>query len=280
VTRATESIGGLPIRGTLSRPRALAQLMAGRIQRTPLAADEPRNPRSSCRPACCRPSPAPSAPSATPRTGSATGWSRAGSELAQRLFSRRSLWRPAQPEGCPLYFSHPAWLEHGTTGAHPERQARITAIESSLAERGWLGYEIREAPPASREMLVAVHSDEYVDAVRSMSDSGGGLRLHPDSACSTMSRWPVVTRWTRCGHDGCASSTGKCTTATELTTSSAPRTPCCLRASTGPGPSRYRPPNRHGSPCGRGLLDQPAGPKRLVRGSVVLHARAHRDPGR
>jgi acetoin utilization deacetylase AcuC-like enzyme len=75
---------------------------------------------------------------------------------------------------CPLYFSHPACLEHETTGDNPEWPERITAIESSLAERGWLGYEVREAPPASREMLVAVHSAEYVDAVRSMSDSGGG----------------------------------------------------------------------------------------------------------
>lgn len=59
-------------------------------------------------------------------------------------------------------------------GGHPERPARITAIESSLAERGWLGYEVRQAPPASRETLIAVHSPEYVDAVRSMSDSRGG----------------------------------------------------------------------------------------------------------
>jgi acetoin utilization deacetylase AcuC-like enzyme len=76
--------------------------------------------------------------------------------------------------GPPLYFSHPACLEHETPPEHPERAARITAIESSLAERGWLGYEVRHAPPASREMLVAVHAPEYVDAVRSMSESGGG----------------------------------------------------------------------------------------------------------
>jgi acetoin utilization deacetylase AcuC-like enzyme len=63
---------------------------------------------------------------------------------------------------CPLYFSHPACLEHETTGGNPERPARITAIESSLAEHGWLGYEAREARPASREMLVAVHSAENV----------------------------------------------------------------------------------------------------------------------
>ena len=57
---------------------------------------------------------------------------------------------------------------------HPERPARSAAIEWSLAERGRLGYKIRQAPPASRELLVAVHSAGYVDAVRSMSDRGGG----------------------------------------------------------------------------------------------------------
>ncbi len=76
--------------------------------------------------------------------------------------------------GSAVYFSHPACLEHETTGGHPERPARIAAIESSLAQRGWLGYEVRQAPPASREMLVAVHSAEYVDAVRLLSESGGG----------------------------------------------------------------------------------------------------------
>ncbi|MGI8572061.1 MAG: histone deacetylase family protein [Solirubrobacteraceae bacterium] len=76
--------------------------------------------------------------------------------------------------GSPLYFSHPACLEHETPAGHPERPARITAIERSLTKGGWLGYEVREAPPASREALVAVHSAEYVDAVRSMSDRGAG----------------------------------------------------------------------------------------------------------
>ncbi|MGI8572138.1 MAG: histone deacetylase family protein [Solirubrobacteraceae bacterium] len=85
--------------------------------------------------------------------------------------------------GCPLYFSHPACLEHQVPGGHPEWPARITAIESLLAERGWLGYELREAPPASREMLVAVHSAEYVDAVRSMSERGGGA-LDPETMVS------------------------------------------------------------------------------------------------
>jgi acetoin utilization deacetylase AcuC-like enzyme len=76
--------------------------------------------------------------------------------------------------GRPLYFSHPACLEHETSWDHPERPERVTAIELALAERGWLGYEVREAPPASRQLLEAVHSAEYLDAVWSMSDRGGG----------------------------------------------------------------------------------------------------------
>ena len=75
--------------------------------------------------------------------------------------------------GSPLCFSHPACLEHRTPAGHPERPGRIAAIERALAQCGWLGYELREAPAASREMLVAVHSPEYVEAVRSMSRRGG-----------------------------------------------------------------------------------------------------------
>ncbi len=57
---------------------------------------------------------------------------------------------------------------------HPECAERIIAIERALAEREWIGYEVRAAPPARRDSLIAVHSAEYVDAVRLMSERGGG----------------------------------------------------------------------------------------------------------
>src|SRR4051812_33491962 len=72
-----------------------------------------------------------------------------------------------------LSFSHPATAGH-ETGDHPERPERIAAIERELAARGWLGYERRDAPPASREQLVAVHAPEYVDAIEALSAAGGG----------------------------------------------------------------------------------------------------------
>jgi acetoin utilization deacetylase AcuC-like enzyme len=73
-----------------------------------------------------------------------------------------------------LYFSHPACLGHDT-GDHPERAERITALEASLHQRNWLGYERRQAAPATREALVAVHAGEYVDTVRSMGEHGGAF---------------------------------------------------------------------------------------------------------
>ena len=61
------------------------------------------------------------------------------------------------------------------TGNHPERAERITVIEASLQQRDWLGYERRQAAPATREAIVAVHAGEYVDTVRSMSERGGAF---------------------------------------------------------------------------------------------------------
>jgi acetoin utilization deacetylase AcuC-like enzyme len=76
--------------------------------------------------------------------------------------------------GPPLYFSHPACLEH-ETGEHPERPARIQAIETELERRGWLGYERREAPAAPLDAVTAVHAKAHVEAVRTSSASRRSL---------------------------------------------------------------------------------------------------------
>jgi len=76
-----------------------------------------------------------------------------------------------------LYFSHPSSLEHdprqGLPG-HPENPERLRAIEAALGERGWLGWERREAPAASEEELLLVHPRSHVERIRSLCRSGGG----------------------------------------------------------------------------------------------------------
>jgi acetoin utilization deacetylase AcuC-like enzyme len=73
----------------------------------------------------------------------------------------------------PLLLRHPSSLEHDT-GTHPERPARIVAIERALAERDWLGWDVRESPAAELEVVHAVHPAEYVRAIEELSAAGGG----------------------------------------------------------------------------------------------------------
>jgi len=73
----------------------------------------------------------------------------------------------------PVYWRHSASLEHDT-GSHPEGPGRIPAIERALADRDWLGWERREAPEVSLDVLHAVHPPAHVAAVRAMSERGGG----------------------------------------------------------------------------------------------------------
>jgi acetoin utilization deacetylase AcuC-like enzyme len=81
-----------------------------------------------------------------------------------------------------VLLEHPSSLEHDT-GGHPERAARISAIEQELSARGWLGYERVQSSEVDRADLTAVHPREYVDAIARISASGGG-HLDPDTIAS------------------------------------------------------------------------------------------------
>src|SRR5947209_15482318 len=73
----------------------------------------------------------------------------------------------------PILLTHPSSLEHDT-GPHPERAARIVAVERELAARDWLGCERAQSPPAQVEVLAAVHPSSYVEAIRRFAAAGGG----------------------------------------------------------------------------------------------------------
>ena len=77
----------------------------------------------------------------------------------------------------PLFLSHPSSLLHETGFGHPERVDRMHAVEAELERRDWVGFSRAEAPPASREQLLAVHTPEHVDAVRETSARGGAFDL-------------------------------------------------------------------------------------------------------
>jgi acetoin utilization deacetylase AcuC-like enzyme len=73
----------------------------------------------------------------------------------------------------PPWFRHDAHLAHDVPG-HPERPARIRALEAEMSANDWFGCERVEAPRATREQLLAVHPESYVAAIEALSAAGGG----------------------------------------------------------------------------------------------------------
>jgi acetoin utilization deacetylase AcuC-like enzyme len=82
----------------------------------------------------------------------------------------------------PVFLEHPASLAHDT-GVHPERSARIVAIDAELERRQWLGYRRVLSPEVARETLHAVHPASYVAEVERAAMAGGGA-LDPDTVVS------------------------------------------------------------------------------------------------
>jgi acetoin utilization deacetylase AcuC-like enzyme len=87
--------------------------------------------------------------------------------------------------GPPVFLEHPSSLAHDT-GAHPERAARITAIEHELADHGWFGFERVRSPAAGRDMLTAVHTPAHVERIEraAAAAEAGEVHIDPDTVLS------------------------------------------------------------------------------------------------
>ena len=73
-----------------------------------------------------------------------------------------------------LLFTHPSSHRHDT-GAHPENANRLVAIEAALDRDRPPGLEPVEAPAATREQLLRVHTAEHIEAIESFAGAGGGM---------------------------------------------------------------------------------------------------------
>ena len=93
--------------------------------------------------------------------------------------------------GAPLWFRHDASLAHDIPG-HPERPERIRALEAAMADNDWFGWDVVEAPEASREALLAVHPERHVDFIENLCAAGGG-HIDLDTAC-VAETWPAALR--------------------------------------------------------------------------------------
>ena len=86
------------------------------------------------------------------------------------------------------FITHADCLKHDMGAHHPERPARLTAIEDQLIASGVGQHLTRyEAPLATDEQLARVHPAEYVQAIREISPRAGTVHLDPDTAMNPFS---------------------------------------------------------------------------------------------
>lgn len=101
--------------------------------------------------------------------------------------------------GVPILVeTHAAFADHLTGPAHPERPARLRAVELGVARSG---ADVVLASPraARREELERVHSGAYLDALQRFCGAGGGA-VDADTSVSTGS-WEAAVRGAGAGID-------------------------------------------------------------------------------
>ena len=86
------------------------------------------------------------------------------------------------------YLTHPDCLRHDMGSHHPERPARLTAIESALQAAGLLDTLHRlEVRPATRAQLLRAHDAAYLDEIERIAPQSGLAFLDPDTAMNPYS---------------------------------------------------------------------------------------------
>jgi acetoin utilization deacetylase AcuC-like enzyme len=86
-----------------------------------------------------------------------------------------------------LIFHHPACSRHDTGSGHPESAARLAAIEKALSEPPLALLPRREAPPATREQILRVHTGRYLRELLESVPANGLRHLDPDTVVSPAS---------------------------------------------------------------------------------------------
>ncbi|HXN81848.1 MAG TPA: histone deacetylase family protein [Myxococcales bacterium] len=81
------------------------------------------------------------------------------------------------------FITHPECALHDMGEGHPERPARLRAIEDELI-RSRLGQVLLrvEAPEATREQLLRVHAPEHLRALEELAPESGLVQIDPDTA--------------------------------------------------------------------------------------------------
>ena len=87
------------------------------------------------------------------------------------------------------FIHHSDCLRHDMGAHHPECPARLGAVEDQLIASGLIGaLDVHDAPLATREQLLRVHTVEHVDNIDAVSPGRGLHHLDPDTAMNPHTR--------------------------------------------------------------------------------------------
>jgi acetoin utilization deacetylase AcuC-like enzyme len=90
-----------------------------------------------------------------------------------------------------IWYRHDASFAHDVPG-HPERPARLRALEAEMERHGWFGCAVAEAPAARRDALLACHTAAHVDGLERLCGRGGGF-IDADTA-AVAATWEAALR--------------------------------------------------------------------------------------
>ena len=83
-----------------------------------------------------------------------------------------------------IIYTHPSSHRHVTPPGHPERVARIEAIDVVLGLPEFAGIDRAEAPAATDEPLLRAHSEAHLEKIVSSAPGDGWVSLDPDTHMS------------------------------------------------------------------------------------------------
>ena len=83
-----------------------------------------------------------------------------------------------------LYVSHPASFDHEVPEGHPERPARMRAVERALEDERFAGLVRASAPRAELETATLAHPREYVEALAAAIPESGMVGIDSDTILS------------------------------------------------------------------------------------------------
>ena len=83
-----------------------------------------------------------------------------------------------------LFLSHPAALDHRVPEGHPERPARIRAVERALEDERFAPLLRDAAPLAELDLVALAHPRAYAEAVARAAPAEGLVAIDPDTLLS------------------------------------------------------------------------------------------------